>query len=91
MKFTHLPAGDYRIRAIYDNDSNGRWTPGNYRLQRQPEKIVYQGKTLQLREKWEMEEHWTVGERNAQSKLLIGSKTGKMDGIKSHTLTGGEN
>jgi len=91
LKFTHLPAGDYRIRAIYDNDSNGRWTPGNYRLQRQPEKIVYQGKTLQLREKWEMEEHWTVGERNAQSKLLIGSKTGKMDGIKSHTLTGGKN
>ena len=59
--FTHLKAGDYRLRAVVDADSNGRWTPGDYRLGRQPEECIVYDKTLQLREKWEMEEQWTVG------------------------------
>lgn len=60
LRFLHLPSGDYRLRAVVDADSNGRWTPGDYRLQRQPEQSVLFEKTLSLREKWEMEERWTV-------------------------------
>jgi uncharacterized protein (DUF2141 family) len=60
LKFLHLPSGDYRLRAVVDADSNGRWTPGDYRRQRQPEQSVLFEKTLSLREKWEMEERWTV-------------------------------
>ena len=62
LKFLHLGAGDHRIRAVVDADGNGRWTPGDYRRQRQPEQSVMFEKTLQLREKWESEEHWTVKE-----------------------------
>jgi len=60
LRFLHLPSGDYRLRAVVDVDSNGRWTPGDYRRQRQPEQSVLFEKTLSLREKWEMEERWTV-------------------------------
>ncbi len=60
LRFLHLPSGDYRLRAVVDADSNGRWTPGDYRRQRQPEQSVLFEKTLSLREKWEMEERWTV-------------------------------
>jgi len=60
LRFLHLPSGDYRLRAVVDADSNGRWTPGDYCRQRQPEQSVLFEKTLSLREKWEMEERWTV-------------------------------
>ena len=60
LTFKHLAAGDYHIRAIVDADSNGQWTPGNYRMQLQPEKVIAHDKTFQLREKWEMEERWTI-------------------------------
>lgn len=61
LRFIHLPAGDYRLRAVVDRDGDGRWTTGDYRLGRQPEEHYLFDKTLQLREKWEMEERWTVG------------------------------
>lgn len=60
LKFIHLPEGEYRLRAVIDADSNGRWTTGDYTLGRQPERSVLFEKTLQLREKWEMDEEWTV-------------------------------
>lgn len=60
LRFLHLPSGDYRLRAVVDDDNNGRWTPGDYRRQRQPEQSILFEKTLSLREKWEMEERWTV-------------------------------
>lgn len=60
LRFLHLPSGDYRLRTVVDADNNGRWTPGDYRRQRQPEQSILFEKTLSLREKWEMEERWTV-------------------------------
>lgn len=60
LRFTHLAAGNYRLRAIVDSDNNGRWTPGDYRTGRHPETTILFDKTLALREKWEMEERWTI-------------------------------
>lgn len=60
LQFSHLTGGDYRLRAVLDHNGDGRWTPGDYRAQRQPEETILFDKTLQLREKWEMEERWTV-------------------------------
>ena len=60
LRFDHISAGNYRLRAIIDSDGNGRWTAGDYRLQRQPEEWRMFEKTLQLRERWEMEEKWRV-------------------------------
>lgn len=60
LRFLHLPAGDYRLRAVVDRNGDGRWTPGDYRQQRLPEQTLMFEKTLSLREKWEMEEKWIV-------------------------------
>ena len=68
VRFDHLPAGEYRLRAIIDTDSNGLWTPGDYLLGRQPEEMMMYEKTLQLREKWELEERWTIGRRQPEIK-----------------------
>lgn len=63
LRFSHLPAAEYRLRAVLDYDDDGRWTPVDYRRQRQPEECVMFDKTLQLREKWEMEEKWEIKSR----------------------------
>ncbi len=60
LRFDHVAAGDYRVRAVIDADGDGRWTAGDYRQRRQPEEWRIYEKTLQLRERWEMEEKWTV-------------------------------
>ena len=82
LKFSHLSAGDYRLRAVVDRDSNGSWTPGDYLLKRQPEEFYLYEKTLSLREKWEMEETWIVGAPQKKSiagrKLHSPSKTGTL-------------
>ena len=60
LQFSHLKAGDYRLRAVLDVDASGTWTTGDYRLRRQPEECILYEKKLQLREKWELEERWTL-------------------------------
>lgn len=71
LQFIHLAAGECRIRAVIDADGNGRWTSGDYRLQRQPESWVMFEKTLQLREKWESEEHWTLQPEVSRSTSIV--------------------
>ena len=60
VRIDHLKAEEYHLRAVLDSDANGMWTTGDYLLGRQPEYIVYYSKGLKLREKWEMEERWTL-------------------------------
>lgn len=61
LRFDHLKGAEYRLRAVIDQDTSRSWTPADYRLGRQPERCIMYEKTLQLRDKWEMEERWTVG------------------------------
>lgn len=58
LEFPHLAAGKYTFRLIIDSDSSGDWTPGSYWLHRQPERVIYFGKTLDLHANWDMEEKW---------------------------------
>lgn len=83
ISFTHLPADDYRLRAILDVNGDNHWTPGDYRLQRQPEKIIFFKKTLTLREKWEMEEEWTIapGTENSLPMQLDSHRKEKQNGV----------
>ena len=60
VRIPHLKAGTYRVRAVLDTDCNGAWSPGDYWTGSQPEYVIYYSKSLQVREKWEMEERWTL-------------------------------
>jgi uncharacterized protein (DUF2141 family) len=60
VRIPHLKAGTYRVRAVLDTDGNGAWSPGDYWTGSQPEYVIYYSKSLQVREKWEMEERWTL-------------------------------
>lgn len=60
LTFANLKGGKYGFRAIVDTDGNHEWTPGDYWNKRQPERIILFGKTLELRENWDMEEKWAI-------------------------------
>ena len=62
VRFEHLKGGNYRIRAVEDRNGDGKWTPGDYFQGRQPEKVQYFSKTLNVRENWDMEEVWNLNE-----------------------------
>lgn len=57
--FDEIPPGEYIIRIIIDENENGKWDPGNIRLNQLPEKIIiYQdesGKSkTSIRANWEL-------------------------------------
>ena len=60
LTFPNLKGGKYKFRAIVDTDGNLEWTPGDYWLRRQPERVIFFEKTLELRENWDMEEKWAI-------------------------------
>lgn len=40
-QFEDLTAGDYLLRVVIDRNNNGKWDPGNYLINKEPEPIIY--------------------------------------------------
>lgn len=62
LSFEYLDPGKYKLKAILDLDANGVWSPGNFGKKLQPEKIVFYGKTLEVRANWDidLDEPWKI-------------------------------
>jgi len=60
ITYTHLNAGKYRVRAIEDANNNRQWDSGEYTTRRQPERVFYFEKTIDLPANWKIEETFEV-------------------------------
>jgi uncharacterized protein (DUF2141 family) len=60
ITYNYLQAGKYRVRVIVDANNNKRWDSGDFPSRRQPEKIIYFEKTLDLAPNWKIEETFDV-------------------------------
>lgn len=49
VDFIHLESGTYYIRAIFDENKNGKYDPGNYLLKRKPERVSYSSEPQEVR------------------------------------------
>lgn len=58
LKFISLNPGKYKIKAILDQNGNGRWDPGNFYRFIQPETVSYFPKVIEIRANWDVEERW---------------------------------
>ena len=58
IRFDFMPPGKYRIKAIHDRNHNSHWDTGNYKLNIQPEEVIYLPKTIEIRANWDVEENW---------------------------------
>lgn len=56
--FDYLLPGKYRVKAIVDENHNGRWDTGSLIRRKQPEKAMMHPKVMDVRGNWELEEPW---------------------------------
>lgn len=60
IQFSGMNAGNYRVRLVRDVDGNGKFTPGNYLLKIQPEKVIYYALSVRVRAGWDMDIEWIL-------------------------------
>ena len=64
IAFKNLRQGSYRVRLIYDVNSNGRWDTGSYAEKRQPEKVVYFPQSIEIKPDFDYELDWEIIKNN---------------------------
>lgn len=61
ITYAYLNPGKYHIRVIEDANNNKRWDSGKYTIRRQPEKVFYFDKAIDIPANWKVEETFEVG------------------------------
>ncbi|WP_052103093.1 Ig-like domain-containing protein [Porphyromonas canoris] len=56
--FSDLKPGNYYLRVIIDRNGNGRWDPGDYDKNLQPEEVFYLNKKMELLKNWTVKENF---------------------------------
>ena len=56
ISFKYLTPKKYKIRVIYDTNTNGKWDTGNYLLKLQPEIVEYFPTVQDIRPNWVLNE-----------------------------------
>ena len=60
FEFKYLEKGDYKLKIIYDENSNGKWDRGDFFQNKLPEKVIYFPKGINIIENWDIEEEWRL-------------------------------
>jgi hypothetical protein len=60
VTFSYLKPGKYKVKYIYDQNSNQKWDTGNYMEKRQAERVDYYEGEISVRSNWEMEIKWEM-------------------------------
>ncbi len=59
-EFAFLPPQTYKLKFIHDRNNNGKWDTGKYLLKRQPEKVEWFEKEVEIRSNWDQRETYTL-------------------------------
>jgi hypothetical protein len=62
VRFDYLMPGNYRLKVIFDNNSNSKWDTGNYGENSLPERVEYYAPVLNVRGNWDLQEDWNVNQ-----------------------------
>jgi uncharacterized protein (DUF2141 family) len=60
ISFKYLTPKKYKIRIIYDTNTNGKWDTGNYLLKLHPESVEYFPEIQEVRANWVMNEEINI-------------------------------
>jgi uncharacterized protein (DUF2141 family) len=60
--FVNLNPAKYKMRVIYDTNSNGKWDTGDYLQRLQPESVIYYPIELNIRANWDPKETFILKE-----------------------------
>lgn len=64
----NLRPGSLRLRAIVDENENGKWDPANYDLKTQPETVIRYSEEITIRAGWDLAVEWDIFARPVQKK-----------------------
>lgn len=71
VTFTLVDPGQYKLRAIYDLNGDGKWTTGDFFTGRQPEPVSYYKDVLEIKEGWDVKKQsWDLNVRNFKDAKL---------------------
>ena len=59
LLFEKLKPGKYGLHLVFDENVNGIWDTGSYRLKVQPEKQIFYNEEIEIRSNWDLEINWT--------------------------------
>jgi uncharacterized protein (DUF2141 family) len=74
VEFPLLEKGNYRVRAIYDLNGDGKWTTGDFKLKQQPEPVSYFKSEIEIKIDWQIEEAIDLSTRNSKDQKLRAKK-----------------
>ena len=60
FSYQYLPPGSYKLRIIYDQNGDDKWTTGNYLEKKKPETVIYYSSPITIRSNWDLELDWKV-------------------------------
>jgi len=60
IKFEYLMPGNYKLKVIFDTNSNAIWDTGRYSDKLLPERVEYYTPALVIRSNWDMQEEWKL-------------------------------
>lgn len=60
FNFQFIPPDSYYVRIIYDDNDNGVWDTGSYLKKRQPEKVIYMRKPIEVRKNWDVSQPFVL-------------------------------
>lgn len=58
--FDFLKPEKYKVKVIYDRNTNGKWDTGSYQDKAQPERVAYINEVLKVKSNWEKEITWDL-------------------------------
>ncbi|MFO7924412.1 MAG: Ig-like domain-containing protein [Bacteroidales bacterium] len=63
--FDYLQPANYRLKAIFDINNNGKWDTGNYLKGIQPERVMFFREEIATRSNWDIEIEWDLDPETA--------------------------
>jgi len=70
VEFALLEPLTYRAKVIFDTDSNGKWTPGDFSKSILPEAVSYYPKEIEVKAKFELEQDWNAENKFEKAQTL---------------------
>ena len=62
LNYKFLYPQKYKLKIIFDANSNNKWDTGNLLQKQQPENVIYNADPINIRSNWDMELEWKVHE-----------------------------
>lgn len=60
IKFELLKPSKYKVRVIFDKNINNKWDTGSVLKKKQPERVLYYPKTIEIRSNWSINEDFLI-------------------------------